>query len=149
METIDEALLTDDSSNDRTMEIAVRLGIKAFRHNSNQNLVMREKLSEYHTGYRAFSRRVLETLPLLANSDDFIFDNQMLVQAIAMRFAIDEISCPTKYSPEASSINFRRSVVCGLGVLWTSVVYRLWRWGLHQPRLFDRSSTLRLLPDHY
>jgi len=179
MGVVDEVLLIDDSSDDRTVEIAVRLGISAFRHNSNlgyganqktcykealnrgadivvmlhpdyqytprlvtamaamvasgsydvvigsriigknalrggmplykfmanrfltafQNLVMREKLSEYHTGYRAFSRDVLETLPLLSNSDDFIFDNQMLVQSIAMGFTIGEISCPTKHFP--------------------------------------------------
>ena len=86
-----------------------------------QNLLMREKLSEYHTGYRAFSRRVLETLPLDTFSDDFVFDNQMLCAAIRADFRIGEISCPTRYFPEASSINFKRSVVYGLGVLGAAV----------------------------
>ena len=93
-----------------------------------------QKLSEYHTGYRAFSRRVLETLPLLANSDDFVFDNQMLVQCHAWGFAIAEVSCPTKYFAEASSIGFRRSVRYGLGTLGVSLGYRLWRMGLLRPR---------------
>ena len=84
-----------------------------------QNVLMGQKLSEYHTGYRAFSRQVLETLPLLANSDDFVFDNQMLAQVIAFGFRLGEVSCPTKYFPEASSINFSRSVTYGLGVLRT------------------------------
>ncbi len=84
---------------------------------ATQNLVMGQKLSEYHTGYRAFSRAVLETLPLDRNSNDFIFDNQMLCQAVRYGFRIGEISCPTRYFAEASSINFRRSVVYGLGVL--------------------------------
>jgi hypothetical protein len=78
---------------------------------------MGQKLSEYHTGYRAFGRAVLETLPLDRNSNDFIFDNQMLCQAVRHGFRIGEISCPTRYFAEASSINFRRSVVYGLGVL--------------------------------
>jgi len=82
-----------------------------------QNIFIGQKLSEYHTGYRAFNRRVLESLPLESNSDDFIFDNQMLVQAVFHGFKIGEISCPTKYFPEASSINFKRSVEYGLGVL--------------------------------
>lgn len=82
-----------------------------------QNWLMRQKLSEYHTGYRAFSREVLESLPLDANSDDFVFDNQMLCQAIAAGFRVGEISCPTRYFAEASSINFRRSVTYGFGVL--------------------------------
>ena len=111
-----------------------------------QNLVLGAKLSEYHTGYRAFSREVLETLPLLANSDDFVFDNQMLTQAIAFGFRVGEVSCPTKYFPEASSINFRRSVVYGLGVLSTTLLYRLWKWRLAKARLFSRCPTLRLAP---
>jgi glycosyltransferase involved in cell wall biosynthesis len=114
-----------------------------------QNLVIGAKLSEYHTGYRAFSRRVLENLPLLANSDDFVFDSEMLTQAIAFGFRIGEISCPTKYFPEASSINFGRSVVYGLGVLRTSVLFRLWKWRLVRPRLFSKRPTLRLLADYY
>jgi glycosyltransferase involved in cell wall biosynthesis len=122
---------------------ARRGGMPRYKYVSNrvltavQNLLLGTKLSEFHTGYRAFSRRVLEDLPLLANSDDFIFDNQMLTQAVAQGFRIGEVSCPTKYFPEASSINFQRSVTYGLGVLRTSVLYRLWRWGLVTPRLFS------------
>src|SRR5262249_28469032 len=102
---------------------AVAGGMPVYKYVANrfltaaQNLVMGRKLSEYHTGYRAFSRAVLETLPLDRNSNDFIFDNQMLRQALRYGFRIGEISCPTRYFAEASSINFRRSVVYGLGVL--------------------------------
>ena len=85
-----------------------------------ENLLLGAKLSEYHTGYRAYAREVLETLPLNENSDDFVFDNELLAQAIAFGFRIGEISCPTHYSPEASSINFQRSVVYGFGVLGTA-----------------------------
>jgi len=95
-----------------------------------QNLLCGAKLSEYHTGYRAFTREVLESLPLLENSDDFVFDNQMLVQARHFGYRIGEISCPTRYFAEASSINFRRSVQYGLGVLGTALRYRLHRWKL-------------------
>ncbi len=109
-----------------------------------QNVLLGSKLYEFHTGYRAFSRRVLETLPLAQNSDDFVFDNEMLVQALAFGMRIGEISCPTKYFPEASQINFRRSVVYGLGVLWTGVAYRLWTWKLASPRLFSPDAALRL-----
>jgi glycosyltransferase involved in cell wall biosynthesis len=109
-----------------------------------QNLLLGTKLSEFHTGYRAFSRRVLESLPLLANSDDFVFDNQMLVQAKAFGFSIGEVSCPTRYFPEASSINFRRSVKYGLGVVASSVTYRLWRWRLWLPSWLDESPKFRL-----
>jgi hypothetical protein len=97
---------------------------------------MRQKLSEYHTGYRAFSREVLLRLPLLANSDDFIFDNQMLAQAAYHGFRLGEISCPTHYSDDSSSINFRRSVVYGLGVLGVSCRYALAKVGLTSSRLF-------------
>jgi glycosyltransferase involved in cell wall biosynthesis len=109
-----------------------------------QNILCGSKLSEFHTGYRAFSRRVLETLPLAANSDDFVFDNQMLVQALACGMRIGEISCPTKYFPEASQISFRRSVRYGVGVLWTSALYRLWRWGLAKPRFLSMQPQWRL-----
>jgi hypothetical protein len=85
-----------------------------------QNLFLGAKLSEYHTGFRAFSRELLETLPLLENSDDFVFDNQMIAQAVMFGFRIGEISCPTKYFEEASSINFKRSVEYGFGVLATT-----------------------------
>jgi hypothetical protein len=103
-----------------------------------QNLLVGQKLSEYHTGYRAWTREVLERLPLLRGSDDFIFDNQMLVQAIHHGFRIGEISCPTRYFEEASSINFKRSVVYGLGVLNASLRFRLHRMKLlHYPLLAD------------
>ena len=92
-----------------------------------QNLLMKQKLSEYHTGFRAFSRRVLETLPLEENSNDFVFDNQILCQAIAAGFRIGEISCPTRYFPEASSINFSRSVTYGFGVLGCAWKHARWR----------------------
>jgi glycosyltransferase involved in cell wall biosynthesis len=134
---------------------ALRGGMPLYKYVSNrfltlfQNWLLAAKLSEYHTGYRAFSRRVLETLPLLGNSDDFVFDNQMLTQAVAFGFPIGEISCPTKYFPEASSINFRRSVIYGLGVLSTSLLYRLWRWGLVRTRLFGERPTLRLGSPYY
>jgi len=101
-----------------------------------QNLLVGEKLSEYHTGYRAFARQVLEVLPLEQGSDDFVLDNQMLCQAICAGFRIGEVSCPTKYFPEASSINLRRSAIYGLGVLKTSVQTALFRLGWRQQRLF-------------
>ena len=122
---------------------ALKGGMPFYKYVSNrfltatENVLLGIKLSEYHTGYRAFSRSVLETLPLEENSDDFVFDNQMLAQAAFFGFRIGEISCPTKYFPEASSINFRRSVIYGLGVLATAVEFRLHRWGLRRCRLFD------------
>lgn len=228
-EGVDEVLLVDDASSDRTVEVAGQLGICVFTHRENlgyganqktcyrealrrgadivvmlhpdyqyeprlvtamaamvasgvydvvlgsrilgntarrggmplykyffnrvltclQNLLLGAKLSEYHTGYRAFSREVLESMPLLANSDDFVFDNQMLTQCVAFGFAVGEISCPTKYFQEASSISFRRSVVYGLGVLSTSILYRLWRWRLVRPAIFSRQPTLRLMEKYY
>ena len=105
-----------------------------------EKILLSIKLSEFHTGYRAFSRRVLETLPLHENSDDFVFDNQILAQAVAFGFSIGEISCPTKYFPEASSINFRRSVSYGFGVLGTALRFRLHRWGILRSRLFGRDG---------
>ena len=101
-----------------------------------QNLLMGQKLSEYHTGYRAFSRRLLERLPLERNSDDFVFDNQMLAQILWQNQTIAEVSCPTKYFAEASSINFRRSFKYGLGCLWTGLSFRLCRMGLRRSALF-------------
>ena len=95
-----------------------------------QNLFLGVKLSEYHTGFRAFSRTLLETLPILENSDDFVFDNQMIAQAVMFGFRIGEISCPTKYFEEASSINFKRSVEYGLGVLATTLSFVAHKWGL-------------------
>jgi glycosyltransferase involved in cell wall biosynthesis len=105
-----------------------------------QNLLIGQKLSEYHSGYRAFSRRVLETLPLLANSDDFLFDNQMLVQCHWWGFRIAEISCPTKYLADASSINFHRSVTYGIGTLGVSMDCFLSRMGRRPPAYLDRGS---------
>ena len=101
-----------------------------------ENVMLGQKLSEYHSGYRAWSRAVLERLPLPACSDDFVFDNQMLAQAVHHGFRIGEISCPTRYFAEASSINLRRSVTYGLGVLQTALQYRAHRWGLIRSPLF-------------
>ena len=102
-----------------------------------QNLLMKQKLSEYHTGYRAFSRRLLTTLPLEENDDDFVFDNEMLVQALHFGFRIAEVTCPTRYSTDSSSINFRRSVKYGFGVLGTAMQSRLTMMGLAQPRFLS------------
>ena len=129
---------------------AIAGGMPRYKYFANrfltaaQNLLVGSKLSEFHTGYRAFSRRVLETLPLARNSDDFVFDNQMLVQALAFGMRVGEISCPTRYFAEASQIDFRRSVVYGCGVLWTGVLYRLWKWKLASPGLFSPDAALRL-----
>jgi glycosyltransferase involved in cell wall biosynthesis len=227
LDVVDEVLLVDDASDDATLAVAARLGIRAHRHPANrgyggnqktcytlaleagadivvmlhpdyqyepklitamaamvasdvydvvlgsrilgntalaggmprykyvfnrlltlvQNILVGSKLSEFHTGYRAFSRHVLETLPLAANSEDFVFDNQMLVQALAAGLRIGEISCPTKYFPEASQISFRRSVRYGFGVLGASCLYRLWRWGLARPRFLTEQATGRLRAD--
>ena len=118
-------------------------GMPLYKYISNrlltalQNLLLKKKLSEYHTGYRAFSRKVLETIPLNENSDDFVFDNQMLAQICYFGFSIGEISCPTKYFEEASSINFSRSVTYGIGVLATSFKYRLQKMGIMKNKIFD------------
>jgi len=101
-----------------------------------ENLALGVKLSEYHTGFRAFTREVLETLPLGENSDDFVFDSEMLVQAVYFGFKIGELSCPTKYFDEASSINFRRSVKYGLGVLASIMKYLLSRLGARRFMIF-------------
>ncbi|WP_082472910.1 glycosyltransferase family 2 protein [Sphingomonas sp. Leaf357] len=111
-----------------------------------QNLVMGQKLSEYHTGYRAWSRTVLEKLPLLACSDDFVFDNQMIAQAAWHDFAMGEISCPTRYFAEASSINFRRSCTYGIGVVKTALTYRLAKLGVKASPLFTPERDARLTP---
>jgi len=113
-----------------------------------QNILMRQKLSEYHTGYRAFSREVLSTLPLEENTDDFVFDNEMLAQVSYFNYRIGEISCPTKYFAEASSINFRRSVKYGLGVLATSMQYRLQKMHLGNFRIFSTAGR-KLFLDYY
>ena len=122
---------------------ALRGGMPRYKYVFNrlltafENLFLRVKLSEYHTGYRAFSRQVLGELPLIENSDDFVFDNQMLAQCVYFGFRIGEVSCPTKYFPEASSINFRRSVIYGLSVLVTTLEFALQRWGLGRFRIFS------------
>ena len=110
-----------------------------------QNSLAGAKLSEYHTGYRAFSRAVVETLPLNENSDDFVFDNQMLAQIIHAGFSIGEVSCPAAYFEDASSINFRRSVRYGLGVLGVSAQLFLERTGIHSSSIFQADGR-RLLP---
>ncbi len=119
---------------------ALRGGMPRWKYVANrtltavENLLLGYKLAEYHTGYRAFSRRLLEKLPLEENSDDFVFDNQMLAQSLWFGFDIGELTCPTRYFAEASSINFRRSVKYGFGVLGTALEYRLARLGLSRPR---------------
>jgi glycosyltransferase involved in cell wall biosynthesis len=112
-----------------------------------ENLFLGVKLSEYHTGFRAFSRKVLTELPLLENSDDFVFDNQMLVQCVFFGFRIGEVSCPTKYLEESSSINFWRSVVYGFGVVGTTLQFAMQKWGL--ARLPRFSSGGRKVNMHY
>jgi glycosyltransferase involved in cell wall biosynthesis len=104
---------------------------------ATENLLIGAKLSEYHTGYRAFSRSLLEKLPLDKNSDDFIFDNQMLAQIFWSGAKVGEVSCPTLYHDDASSINFVRSSKYGLGCLWVGAQYRLAKWGMAQPAIFD------------
>ena len=114
-----------------------------------QNLLMNYKLSEYHTGFRAFSREVLENLPLEENSDDFVFDNEMIAQIVFFGYKVGELSCPTRYAAgESSSINFSRSVRYGLGVLATSFKFRFHRLGLIRTRIF-RQRGQKLLPNYY
>ncbi len=123
---------------------ALRGGMPLYKYVANrgltlvQNVLLNAKLSEYHSGYRAWTRAVLTRLPLAACSDDFVFDNQMLAQALFYGFRIGEISCPTRYFEEASSINLQRSVVYGLGVLGTSAGFLLHRLGVRRSPLYDR-----------
>jgi len=105
-----------------------------------ENVMLNQKLSEYHTGYRAFSKEVLEKINYEANSDDFVFDNQMLSQIIYQGYEIAEVTCPTKYFEEASSINFRRSMKYGLGVLQVSILHRLCKWGLMKSDIYKTLS---------
>lgn len=129
-------------------------GMPLYKYISNrcltlfQNIMMSFKLSEYHTGFRAFSRDVLERLPLEANSDDFVFDNQMLAQIVHFGFRVGEISTPTRYFAEASSINFLRSVRYGFGVLDTSLRYRCHHMGILKSKLFSAEATSEL-PSYY
>ena len=102
-----------------------------------ENVMLRQKLAEYHTGYRAFSREVLERINFGMNSEDFIFDNQMLSQILYLGYEIAEITCPTRYFEEASSINFSRSVKYGLGVLKVSIVHRLCKWGVMKDKMYE------------
>jgi glycosyltransferase involved in cell wall biosynthesis len=121
---------------------AMASGMPAWKYLANraltfgQNVALGSKLSEFHSGFRAYSRAALLRIPLLANSEDFVFDNQLLAQAVAFGLAIGEISCPTSYHAEASSIGFRRSVRYGLGVVGTSLAFLAWRAGLARPRIF-------------
>jgi glycosyltransferase involved in cell wall biosynthesis len=125
---------------------ALKGGMPLYKYISNrfltafQNIFLGVKLSEYHTGFRAFSRELLETLPLLENSDDFVFDNQMIAQAVMFGFSIGEISCPTKYFEEASSINFKRSVEYGIGVLATTVRFVAHKAGIIHSPVFDTTG---------
>ncbi|MDO9289864.1 MAG: glycosyltransferase family 2 protein, partial [Thermodesulfovibrionales bacterium] len=125
---------------------ALKGGMPLYKYVSNrlltliQNILLGQKLSEYHTGYRAFKREIIEKLPLEENSDDFVFDNQMLSQVIYFGYKIGEISCPAKYFPEASSINFRRSLVYGLSVLLTSIKYFSQKTGLFRFRIFSEKG---------
>lgn len=119
---------------------ALKGGMPIYKYIANrvltllQNILVSQKLSEYHTGYRAFSADVLRAIKLDQNSDDFVFDNQMLSQIIMQDFPIGEVTCPTKYFEEASSINLRRSIIYGFGVLWTSLQHRLHRIGIRNVR---------------
>lgn len=125
---------------------AMKGGMPAYKYLMNriltliQNLLMRAKISEYHTGYRAFSGAVLQTLPLEENDDDFVFDNEMLAQAHYFGFNIGELSCPARYEPESSSISLKRSITYGFGVLRTTLQFRLQKWGLANYKIFDRSG---------
>ena len=106
-----------------------------------ENILTGAKLSEFHTGYRAFSRELLEKIPFEINSDDFIFDNQILTQVLWYGYTIAEVSCPTKYFQDASSINFRRSISYGFGCLWTGLIFRLAKIHLIKSKLFPRTNT--------
>jgi glycosyltransferase involved in cell wall biosynthesis len=137
---------------------ALKGGMPAYKYVANrlltafQNLFLGVKLSEYHTGFRAFSRQLLETLPLLENSDDFVFDNQMIAQAVFFGFRIGEISCPTRYFEGASSINFRRSVKYGFGVLNTTATFVAQKMGILHASIFDaagRRITSQHSPQYY
>jgi len=122
---------------------ALKGGMPLYKYISNrgltfiQNILLGYKLSEYHTGYRGFSRSIVETLPIQENSDNFIFDNQMLAQIIFAGFSIGEITCPARYLETSSTINLLNSIVYGLGVLWVSILYRLTKWGIYKSYLFE------------
>lgn len=123
---------------------ALKGGMPYYKYVANrfltlfQNILINQKLSEYHTGYRTFSKEVLQGVDYEANSDDFVFDNQMLSQVVMAGYEIAEVTCPTKYFEEASSINFRRSATYGLGVLRVSIIHRLNLWGLLRSRIYRK-----------
>lgn len=123
---------------------ALKGGMPRYKYVANrcltwfQNLLTGQKLSEYHTGYRAYHRKVLEAIPFTKNSNDFLFDNQLLAQIVYAGFDIGELSCPSRYNEAASSISFRRSVKYGFGVLGVSIKYRLSKWGIKHDRLFKK-----------
>ena len=125
---------------------ALKGGMPRYKYVANriltliENVSLQRKLSEYHTGYRAFSKQVLESLPLEENSNDFVFDNEMLAQIVAFGYQIGEVSCPTRYFGEASSISFPRAVRYGFGVLGVCAKYRLHRWGLRRFPIFDEGG---------
>ena len=125
---------------------ALRGGMPLYKYIANrlltliQNILVDQKLSEYHTGYRAFSKEVLEKVNYEIDSDDFVFDKEMLSQIIYFNYEIAEVTCPTKYFEEASSINFKRSAVYGLGVLRVSIVHRLCKWGLMKSKMYNLTS---------
>jgi len=123
---------------------AIKGGMPKYKYFFNrlltfsQNIIMRQKLSEYHTGYRAFSTKVLRAINYKANDDDFVFDNQMLAQIFMAGFEVGEVTCPTKYFTDASSINLARSTKYGFGVLATSMKYRLHKWGVARYKIFQK-----------
>ncbi len=122
---------------------ALRGGMPIYKYIANriltftQNILVSQKLSEYHTGYRAFSKEVLQRVNFEMDSDDFVFDNEMLSQIIYFGYEVAEVTCPTKYFKEASSINFKRSAVYGLGVLRVSIIHRLCKWGLMKRKMYE------------
>lgn len=129
---------------------ALKGGMPLYKYIANrfltffQNVMMNQKLAEYHTGYRAFSKEILEELPLEENSDDFVFDNEMLGQIAYMDYTIGEVTCPTKYFDDASSINFKRSVQYGLGVLRVSLLFPLNKWGILKSNIYNFKTGKRL-----
>jgi len=132
---------------------ALRGGMPLWKYVANrfltlsENLLVGAKLSEYHSGYRAFSRQLLELLNLEQNSDDFVFDNQMLIQILWYGYAIAEVTCPTDYNEEASSINFKRSVKYGFGCLRTALTFRLDKLGLYRSRILSANRAARVSPE--
>lgn len=125
---------------------AVKGGMPLYKYFANrmltlvENIILCQKLSEYHTGYRAFSKEVLQTLPILEDSDDFVFDNEMLVQTFYFGYRIGEISAPSQYTKDSSAINFKRSIVYGIGVLSTAIKYSLQKNSIAKFRIFDKNG---------